>query len=84
MDSQNYLLVSPRFQENNLINAINIFLNNGYPLQFIFSTIHNRIKFHNKIITININKVKDKFLPFHTLKLFLKNFHCLQICSIAN
>ena len=48
-------LCHSRFNKNNLINAINIFLNNGYSLQFIFSMIHNRLKFyiHNKITTTN-------------------------------
>ena len=36
-----FLLSHPWFQHNNLIEAIYIFLNNGYPLPFIFSTIEN-------------------------------------------
>ena len=36
------LLSYPCFQKK-LFNAINIFLNNGYPLQFIFSTIEKKM-----------------------------------------
>jgi len=36
-----FLLSHPRFQHNNLVETIHIFLNNGYPLPFIFSTIEN-------------------------------------------
>ncbi|KAG5314520.1 MOS1T transposase, partial [Pseudoatta argentina] len=50
-------LCHPKFQQNNLIVLINIFLQNGYPLHFIFSTIHNSIKYHiNNINSLNNNK----------------------------
>jgi len=50
-----FLLSHPRFQHNNLVETIYIFLNNGYPLPFIFSIIENRLKFHihNKHTTHN-------------------------------
>ncbi|KYN33431.1 hypothetical protein ALC56_12143, partial [Trachymyrmex septentrionalis] len=54
-----FRLCHPKFQQNNLINAINIFLKNGYPLHFIFSTIHNKrqlkTRLHEHISDINIS-----------------------------
>jgi len=38
-------LSHPNFQEKNMVETINILINNGYPLQLIFSTINNRIKY---------------------------------------
>ncbi|KAG5316795.1 NU1M oxidoreductase, partial [Acromyrmex insinuator] len=49
-----FLLSHPRFQHNNLIEAIHIFFNNGYPFSFIFSTIENRLK--NRLHNLQINK----------------------------
>ncbi|KYM83920.1 hypothetical protein ALC53_05682 [Atta colombica] len=74
----------PRFQKNNLMNVINILLKNEYPLQFIFSTLYNRIKFHNKITTTNIIKVKEKFFAVPS-NLSLKNFHLANMfnCKLA-
>jgi len=62
-----FLLSHPRFQYNNLVEAIYIFLNNGYPLPFIFSTIENRLKFHIHTINIlhTIYKSKKNFLQFY-------------------
>ncbi|KYN21863.1 hypothetical protein ALC57_05757 [Trachymyrmex cornetzi] len=37
-------LSHPKFHEVNISNLINTLLNNGYPLQFLFATIKNRIK----------------------------------------
>jgi len=37
-------LSHPRFHEKNFTDIINLLLNNGYPLEFIFSNIHNRLK----------------------------------------
>jgi len=34
----------PKFQQKNLIDCILLLLKNGYPLEFIFASIHNRIK----------------------------------------
>ena len=45
-------LSHPKFHEKNFLYIINLLLDNNYPLDFIFNTIRNRIKFH-------INK-KDK------------------------
>jgi len=77
---QNNNLCHLHFQQNNLINAINIFLNNGYPLQFIFSSFKKRIKFFindNRII-----KFKEKFFTIsYTWILYLKNSFQLLICS---
>ncbi|KYQ57302.1 hypothetical protein ALC60_03737 [Trachymyrmex zeteki] len=81
----------PRFQQNNLINVINILLNNGYPLEFVFSAIHKRIKFHiNKSGTVEkkikekffmipyVNSVSEKFTPI------ANRFHCKLAFSIPN
>jgi len=37
-------LSHPRFHEKNLKFIIETFVNNNYPLQFIFDTIHMRLK----------------------------------------
>jgi len=34
----------PKFQQKNFIECITLLLKNGYPLEFIFANIHNRIK----------------------------------------
>ncbi|KYQ51389.1 hypothetical protein ALC60_09555, partial [Trachymyrmex zeteki] len=65
-------LCHPRFQQNNLIKAINIFLNNSYPLDLIFSSIQKRIKFHtNKSGTVE-KKIREKFftIPYVSSKKF--------------
>lgn len=57
------LLSHSQFQQNNLIDTINIFLDNGYPLNFIFSTIQKRLNFHihnNNNIDINRSFLKKK------------------------
>jgi len=57
-------LFHPRFHQKNLIDTIQIFLNNGYPLSLIFSIINNRIKYHihNYNFTHKIStKHKEKF-----------------------
>jgi len=41
------LLSHPSFQEKSFIDIINTFIENGYPLQFIFFTINNRLNYHN-------------------------------------
>ena len=59
-----FRLCYSNFQQNNLIEAINILinkLNNGYPLHFIFSSIHNKIKFHIKNISKDKNVNNNKF-----------------------
>jgi len=50
------LLSHPSFHTKNIKDAIIILLQNGYPLQMIFSTINNRIR---KFIIIGINE-RDK------------------------
>jgi len=50
----------PRFQQKNFIEYISLLLKNGYPLDFIFSNIQNRIK---KIIPTKISM----FQSFSTL-----------------
>jgi len=44
-------LSHPKFHQKNFTESINLLLNNGYPLDFIFSNIHNRIKklIHQKL-----------------------------------
>jgi len=39
-----FLLSHPKYQEKNLKYIIETFINNNYPLQFIFETIHMRLK----------------------------------------
>ncbi|KYN22605.1 hypothetical protein ALC57_04988, partial [Trachymyrmex cornetzi] len=55
-------LSHPSFHTNNITDMINSLLNNGYPLEFLFSTINNRIKslMHNiKHKTMNNNDFSD-------------------------
>ena len=88
-----FRLCHPKFQQNNLIDAINIFLKNGYPLHFIFSTIHNRIKFHinninsfknnkdgtEKFFTIPyVNTISERFTPI------VNTFNCKLAFTIPN
>ncbi|KAG5309762.1 COX1 oxidase, partial [Acromyrmex insinuator] len=88
-----FCLRHPKFQRNNLIDAIKIFLQNGYPLRFIFSTIHNRIKYHiNKINNLNKNKndterfftipyvstISERFVPIVNM------FNCKLTFTIPN
>ncbi|KYN04663.1 hypothetical protein ALC62_04467 [Cyphomyrmex costatus] len=86
------LLSHPRFQQNNLIEAIQIFLNNSCPLSFIFSTIEQRIKYHIhnkqniqnfhvkvKYFTIPyVKSISESFLPISSM------FHCKLAFSIPN
>jgi len=39
-----FLLSHPKFHERNLNFIIDTFINNNYPLQFIFNTIQTRLK----------------------------------------
>ncbi|KYM96032.1 hypothetical protein ALC62_03912 [Cyphomyrmex costatus] len=87
------LLCHPKFHNRNLIDAINIFLLNGYPLDFIFTTIKNRLKFHiNKISSNNnnnnslkkffaipfVDSVSNKFKPIANI------FTCKLAYTIPN
>jgi len=44
MTDRAFLLSHPRFHQKNLLFIMETFLNNGYPLQFIFDTISTRLK----------------------------------------
>ncbi|KYN05244.1 hypothetical protein ALC62_03848 [Cyphomyrmex costatus] len=85
-------LCHPKFQNNNLIDAINCFLQNRYPLELIFTAIKNKLKFHiNKINSSNnnnglkkffaipfVNSVSDKFKPIANI------FTCKLAYTIPN
>ncbi|KYN12201.1 hypothetical protein ALC57_15633 [Trachymyrmex cornetzi] len=86
------LLAHPFFQQKNIIEMINIFLNNCYPLSFIFSTIWERIKFHihNRGSTRNI-KVADKYFTIPYVRSISESFlpissmfHCKLAFTIPN
>ena len=81
-----FCLCHPKFQRNNLIDAIKIFLQNRYPLRFIFSTIHNRIKYHiNKINNLNKNKDDTKrFFMIPYVNTISERFILLLTCLIVN
>ena len=87
-------LSHPRFQDEikNLVDAIHIFLNNGYPLSFIFSTIEKRLKFHihNKHIIHNL-RIREKFFTIPYVKSISESFssifnifHCKLVFPITN
>ncbi|KYN22608.1 hypothetical protein ALC57_04991, partial [Trachymyrmex cornetzi] len=86
------LLSHPSFQQGNLVNAINTFLDNCYPLSFIFTNITQRINFyiHNKNKTGNI-LVKDKYFTIPYVKSISESFlpissmfHCKLAFTIPN
>lgn len=56
---QSFLLSHSLFHQKNFNLIINILINNNYPLEFIFQTLHNRLKFliHN---SNTIVKTPDK------------------------
>jgi len=57
-----------------LVDAINIFLNNSYPLPFIFSIIEERLKYHTQNnIQHNIH-VKEKFFTVLYIKSISESF----------
>ena len=86
-----FCLCHPKFQQNNLIDVIKIFLQNGYPLSFIFSTIHNRIKYHiNKFNNLNKNKddTEKKFFTIPYVNTISERFIpivniCMFNCKLA-
>jgi hypothetical protein len=59
-------LSHPCFHQDKLINIINILLNNGYPLSFIFANIRDRLKYHfykskkNSVHNIHIDNSENK------------------------
>ena len=62
-----------------------IFLQNGYSLRFIFSTIHNRIKYHiNKINNLNKNKddTEKKFFTIPYVNTISERF--IPIVNMCN
>ncbi|KYQ46783.1 hypothetical protein ALC60_14208 [Trachymyrmex zeteki] len=84
------LLSHPRFHQKNLINAVNIFLNNGYSIQFIFSTMEKRIKYHiNKSREVHVNlhtHIKDKFFTVPYVKTIFESFSSISMrfrCKLA-
>ncbi|KYN26675.1 hypothetical protein ALC57_03955 [Trachymyrmex cornetzi] len=50
-------LSHPKFHTKNIENMIDILLNNGYPLEFLFSTINKRIKNLSRRDSLYINNV---------------------------
>ena len=76
-------MAHPHCQQNNLIDAIHIFLENGYPLSFIFSTIKQRLKFYtlNKNTTHNL-QIKEKYFTIPYVHFISENF--LPISNIVN
>jgi len=63
MTDRAFLLSHPKFHEKNLKFIVETFINNNYPLQFIFNVIHMRIKSllnkqTKKQITDNTNEEK--------------------------
>lgn len=65
-----------RYQERNFIDMINILIHNSYPMEFIFKTIHNRIKYliNRSIIRDVPNQPSVPPLPsFFTIP-YIKNF----------
>lgn len=54
------ILSHPEFHQKNLEWIISVLLKNCYPLEFIFTTIRNRIKFHLYKTNITVNRDLDK------------------------
>ncbi|KYN21658.1 hypothetical protein ALC57_05966, partial [Trachymyrmex cornetzi] len=86
-------LSHPIFIQKNLINVIDAFLKNCYPLSYIFTTVKNRIKYHTlnnekkksnplvreKYFTIPyVKSISESFLPISTM------FHCKLAFTIPN
>ena len=55
----------PKFHEHNLIDAVHTFLENGYPLHFIFVTINSKLLFY-------IHKYKKTYISYFPTDKFLK------------
>jgi len=62
MINRAFLLLHPKYHQKNLNFIIGTFLENGYPLNFIFETISSRLKklLNNKIKKQNIEKPIDE------------------------
>jgi len=54
MVDKTILLSHPHYHQKNLIETVNVLLNNGYPLSFIFNTIRSRILLHSKKEFLNV------------------------------
>lgn len=77
-------LSHPKFQEKNFLNTIDILLNNGYPLDMIFTTINKRINFILFSNSKSNNKSaynKNEKLKFFTVP-YVHNI-CERLGSIA-
>jgi len=74
-----FLLSHPRFHEKNLRFVVETFVSNGYPLQFIFDTIHMRLKslFNKqtkKQITENTNEERTTWFVIPFIKKVTEKF----------
>lgn len=69
-------LSHPQFHEKNFLYTIQILLENGYPLTFIFSTINSRLhqKFSQKDCTISPPKTKEKYFTIPYVKSISEKF----------
>jgi len=86
-------LSHPRYHHKNFIETINLLLRNGYPLEFIFSNIQNRIKksFLNKshntsIISHTSNDPPNKYFTVPYIKHISNSFKSIPSkfgCPIA-
>ncbi|KYN39596.1 hypothetical protein ALC56_06090 [Trachymyrmex septentrionalis] len=72
------LLSHPKFHERNLIDAVHTFLENGYPLYFIFATVNNRLLFY-------IHKYKNSHISYFPKKEIAANkyFTILYVKSVS-
>jgi len=91
-------LSHPTFQEKNFTDSIKLLLDNGYPLDFIFSNIHNRLKklfqqkVHNTMTTShNSDEIHEKYftVPYikhisNSFKSVSKKFCCPMAFTIPN
>ncbi|KYQ55827.1 hypothetical protein ALC60_05264, partial [Trachymyrmex zeteki] len=69
------ILSHPRFHQKNLIDAVQIFLNNGYPLPCIFSIIETSVKFHiHKEHSTHNAYIKEKYFTISYVKSIFESF----------
>jgi len=57
-----FLLSHPKYHQNNLNFIVETFLENGYPLNFVFETISSRLKklLNNRTKKQNIENITDE------------------------
>ncbi|KYN50572.1 hypothetical protein ALC57_07139, partial [Trachymyrmex cornetzi] len=70
-------LSHPNFHTLNISDMINNLLNNGYPLDFLFNTINNRIKslsHKNKLKQTNQKDLSDNNIKMYSTLPYVKNF----------